>query len=151
MTADRRTLNILLAALELEQNQLADLMGYDKGYVANVFNGHTIARPAFRRAFGETIGSLILGNYEPLTAETYPARPLVSLVEKRAAQAPCRRDFYRDLGTSQQSLRNRKTLDAVLVDRICCALGIHPTSVYEDYGKEVAYLAGPEVDAIELS
>lgn len=131
---DRKTINILLAALEIEQNHLAELMGYDQGYVSNVFNGFTEARPAFRRAFGETIGTLILGSFEPLSAETYPAEPLTSLVGKRAAQAPCKRDFYRDLGTSQQSLRNRKTLDALLVDRICCALGIHPTSVYPEYG-----------------
>ena len=43
MTPDRRTLNVLLAALELEQNQLADLMGYEPGYVANVFNGNVPA------------------------------------------------------------------------------------------------------------
>ena len=138
MTPDRKTIAILLAALELEQNQLAELMGYDKGYVSNVFNGFTIARPAFRRAFGETIASLILGNFQPPTAETYPADPLVSLIEKRAAQTPCKRDFYRDLGTSHQALRHRKVLDALLVDRLCCALGVHPTSVYPEYGREVA-------------
>ena len=137
MTPDRKTLNILLAALEIEQNQLAELMGYRQGYVSNVFNGFTEARPAFRRAFGETIGSLILGNYQPPTAERYPAGPLVSLLANRAADAPCKRDFYRDLGINE-SIKNRDTLDAMTVDRICCSLGIHPTSVYPDYGKEVA-------------
>ena len=137
-TPDRRTVAILLAALELEQNQLAELMGYERGYVSNVFNGFTVARPAFRRAFGETIASLILGNFQPATAETYPAEPLLSLIEKRAAQALRKRDFYRDLGTSRQALMNRKVLDALLVDRLCCALGVHPTSVYPEYGQEVA-------------
>lgn len=135
---DRRAINILLAALELEQNQLASLMGYDKGYAANVFNGFTEARPAFRRAFGETIGSLILGSYQPVTAETYPSEPLLSLVERRASQAGSQREFYRDLGTSRQALKNRNTLDALIVDRICCSLGVHPSSVYPEYGSEVA-------------
>ena len=130
---DRKTLNILLAALELEQNQLAEMMGYDKGYVCNVFNGFTIARPGFRRAFGETIGSLILGCYEPVEAETYPAAPLVAFIEKAAAAAPCKRDFYRELGTNQQALRSRETFDGVFVDRICCALGLHPNNVYPEY------------------
>jgi hypothetical protein len=134
---DRRTLDVLLAALQVEQKDLARLMGYDKGYVTNVFNGHTIARPAFRRAFGDTIASLVLGNYEPPTAERYPAEPLVALLEQRALAASCKRDFYRDLGVNEQ-ITKRSTLDAVLVDRICCQLGLHPTSLYPDYGKEVA-------------
>lgn len=129
---DRRTLNILLAALDLEQRELADLMGYEPGYVANAFNGHTEARPAFRRAFGETIGSLILGTYQPATAERYPAAPLLKLITTRAAGASCRRDFYRDLGVNE-SIHKRDTLDAVLVDRVCCSLGIHPTAVYPRY------------------
>lgn len=137
MNPDRKTLNILLAALELGQNELAEVMGYEQGYVSNVFNGFTEARPAFRRAFGETIGSLILGSYQPPTAERYPAAPLLSLVAKRAAQAPCKRNFYRDLGVNE-SIHKRDTLDAVLVDRVCCSLGIHPTSVYPEYGREVA-------------
>lgn len=132
-TPDRKTLNILLAALGLEQRDLAELMGYEQGYVANVFNGHTIARPAFRRALGETIGSLILGTYQPATAERYPAGPLLQLIMTRAADAACKRDFYRDLGVNE-SIHKRDTLDAVLVDRVCCSLGIHPTSVYgHDY------------------
>jgi hypothetical protein len=131
-------LNILLAALGLEQKELATLMGYDKAYVVNVFNGHTVARPAFRRALGETIGSLILGTYEPASAERYPAAPLLSVIQNRAADAPCKRDFYRKLGVNV-SIHNRETLDALLVDRVCCSLGIHPTSVYgHDYELEAS-------------
>lgn len=136
MTPDRKTLNILLAALDLGQSQLAELMGYDKGYVCNVFNGFTVARPGFRRAFGETIGCLILGCYEPVSADTYPAAPLVAFIERAAAEAPSKRDFYRDLGTNQQALRSRESFDGVFVDRICCALGLHPSNVYPDFGAQ---------------
>jgi hypothetical protein len=129
MAIDRKTINILLAALNIGQGELAELMGYDKGYAANVFNGFTEARPAFRRAFGETIGSLILGSYQPATAERYPAAPLLTLITQRAAEASCKRDFYRQLGVNE-TIHKRSTLDAVLVDRVCCALGVHPSSVY---------------------
>ena len=127
---DRKTINILLAALDIEQHELSEMMGYDKGYVSNVFNGCTEARPAFRRAFGETIGSLILGTYEPLSRESYPAAPLVELIAARAAQAASKRQFYRELGTNASALKARKTFDGVFVDRVCCALGVHPSSVY---------------------
>ena len=129
---DRKTINILLAALDIEQHELSEMMGYDKGYVSNVFNGFTEARPAFRRAFGETIGSLILGTFEPLSRETYPAGPLVELIMARASQAVSKREFYREIGTNTSALRGRKTFDGLFVDRVCCALGVHPSSVYGD-------------------
>lgn len=127
---DRKTINILLAALDIEQHELSEMMGYDKGYVSNVFNGFTEARPAFRRAFGETIGSLILGTFEPLSRERYPADPLVKLIAARASQAVSKREFYREIGTNASALRGRKTFDGLFVDRVCCALGVHPSSVY---------------------
>lgn len=131
---DRKSINVLLAALGIEQHELAEMMGYDKGYVSNVFNGFTEARPAFRRAFGETIGSLILGTFAPVSRETYPAGPLMELISARASQAESKREFYRELGTNASALRDRKTFDGVFVDRVCCALGVHPSSVYgSDY------------------
>ncbi|MGH2755130.1 MAG: hypothetical protein ACRDLB_11940 [Actinomycetota bacterium] len=36
MTADRKAVDVILAALGLEQRQLAETMGYRPGYVANV-------------------------------------------------------------------------------------------------------------------
>ena len=129
---DRKTINILLAALDIEQHELSQMMGYDKGYVSNVFNGFTEARPAFRRAFGETIGSLILGTYEPLSRESYPAGPLVELIASRASQAVSKREFYREIGTSVSALKDRDTFDGLFVDRVCCALGVHPSAVYGD-------------------
>ena len=127
---DRKSINILLAALDIEQHELSEMMGYDKGYVSNVFNGFTEARPAFRRAFGETIGSLILGTYEAEVKESYPAGPLLELISKRASQAVSKREFYRELGANAQALKNRKYFDGLFVDRVCCALGVHPSSVY---------------------
>lgn len=131
---DRKTINILLAALDIEQHELAEIMGYDKGYVSNVFNGFTMARPGFRRALGETIGSLLLGTYEPAVKETYPAEPLLELISKRASLAVSKREFYRELGTNAQALKNRKSFDGLFVDRVCCQLGVHPSYVYgSDY------------------
>jgi PAS domain-containing protein len=130
MTPDRKTLNVLLAALALEQRELAERMGYDPGYLVNVTNGFTTASPSFRRAFGETIAALIFGPWHPTMRQSYPPEPLVELVKRRAAEMPSKRDFYRDLGTSPQALKGRKSLDGLLVDRICCALGVHPSSVY---------------------
>jgi hypothetical protein len=132
---DRKTIKILLASLDIEVGELAHHMGYDQGYVVNVLNGFTEAAPVFRRAFGETIGALLLGTYEPEMSKSYPPAPLRALIEKRAAQAPSKRHFYRDLGTSPQALRTRKSFDGIFVDRICCALGVHPSYVY-----------GPEYD-----
>lgn len=134
MSVDRRAIRIVLAALELENGELAHQLGYDDGYAANVLTGHSPASPAFRRALGDVIVSLLLGPYEGSVRESYPAEPLVSLVRRRAVEAPSKRDFYAGIGTSPQALRNRKTFDGIFVDRICCALGVHPSSVYgRDY------------------
>jgi hypothetical protein len=135
---DNRTMKVLLAALEIEQQELAEHMGYQPFYVANVLNGFTKASPAFRRAFGETVATFILGSQEEVV-ETYPPEPLLRLIESRAASAVSKRDFYRDLGTSSQALKNRKVFDGLFVDRICCALGVHPSSVYgDDYAQEAS-------------
>lgn len=132
---DRKTINVLFAALGMEHHRFAELMGYDEGYVSNVFNGYTAASPAFRRAFGETVGTLILGTSEREVMESYPAGPLVELILQRAARAASKRDFYRDLGTSAQALKRRNYLDGLFVDRICCQLGVHLSSLYgSDYG-----------------
>lgn len=74
--------------------------------------------------------TLLLGPYEEAVKETYPPEPLIKLVEARATDAPNKRDFYRELGTSPLATKNRKSLDGAFVDRICFALGVHPTSVY---------------------
>jgi hypothetical protein len=136
---DRRTIRILRASLDLDTERLANRMGYDTGYVANVLSGFADASPVFRRAFGETIGSLILGTHSLVTRESYPPGPLVALIESRAVEAPSKREFYRELGTSAQAIRGRKSFDAVFVDRVCCALGVHPSAVYgRDYDVEQA-------------
>ena len=129
---DVKTFRVLLACLELEVNELAGTMGYDARYVSNVVNGFTKASPAFRRAFGETIGALVFGTHEPRGAARYPAEPLLTLIRQRAAEAPRKRDFYRDLGVSGEALRRHSTFDVVFVDRVCCALGVHPSAVYGD-------------------
>lgn len=129
---DRKTIKVLLAAPQIEQHELADRMGYDPAYVSNVFGGFGEARLAFRRAFGETIGSLVLGTFDPEAEESYPAAPLLELITARASEGPSRREFYRDLGASSQALKARRTFEGMFVDRICCALGVHPSTVYGD-------------------
>jgi transcriptional regulator with XRE-family HTH domain len=130
MAVDRKSLHILLAALDIEQHELAEMMGYDRRYLSNIFNGFAEARPAFRRAFGETIGTLILGKYDAEAKEYYPAGPLLELINQRAEEALSKRDFYAEIGANAQALKNRKRFDGVFVDRVCCQLGVHPSSVY---------------------
>lgn len=129
---DRRAINIMLATLDVEQRDLAQQMGYEPSYVSNVLNGFTAASPAFRRAFGDTIASVLLG--ELPQRDRYPAAPLREIVERRARQAPSKRDFYGDLGLSTTTLR-QEWLSGRVVDRVCCALGIHLDHIYPDHSE----------------
>lgn len=134
MSVDRRSINVLLAALDIEQRQLAELMGYRPAYVTNVLNGQTPVSAAFRQAFGDAVAELLLGQPDP-APDRYPAQPLRDLVRRRAAAADSRTRFYEDLGISVHSLSNRDVLPGALVDRLCCALGVHPTSIYGPNGE----------------
>ena len=125
---DRRTLSILLAALELEQQELAGLMGYDSGYVRNVLGGCANASSGFRDAFGRALADLLLG--EPRRGEKLPAAPLAGFLRNRASQAPSKEQFYSDLGLNHRGWNKRRFVGEALVDRICCDLGIHPSSLY---------------------
>ena len=128
MMIDRKTLKILLAALELEQHELATAMGYDATYVANVLGGHTRVSDSFRAGFGEFVAEAILG--EKLPKATLPAAPLIEFIEKRAADAGCKSDFYDQLGLASNGWHKRKRVTVAIVDRLCCKLGVHPTAVY---------------------
>lgn len=128
---DRRAVDVILAVLGIEQRELAELMGYRDGYVANVMNGCTKASPAFRQAFGDALAELVLGPVgHPLL--TLPAAPLVDLLKKRAAQAPSKRQFYADLGISPHGWNKREVVTELVVDRICSALGVHPSAIYNE-------------------
>ncbi len=132
MSVDRRGINVLLAALDLEQRDLADAMGYRPGYVANVFNGCTPPSDAFKAAFGQLVSELLLGSSRK-GRDRYPAGPLKELIERRAAEAISRSQFLADLGVSLQGWNKRKVVPASLVDRICCALGVHPSALYPEF------------------
>ena len=129
MSADRKAINVLLAALDLEQRELAERMGYDKGYVVNVFNGFTPPSDGFKKAFGEVVADLVLGTSRT-DASRLPAAPLIEYLRKRANEAECRSQFYEDLGLTAQAWNRRKHVPEALLDRICCRLGIHPTEIY---------------------
>src|SRR5688572_3804626 len=101
MAVDRKTLNILLAALDLEQRELADRMGYDKSYLVNVLNGFSPPSDGFKAAFGEAIADLLLGDSRT-EANRLPAQPLIDYLSKRAAESECRSQFYADLGLTPQ-------------------------------------------------
>ena len=133
MSANRQALNVLLAVLDVEQRELGDLMGYGHGYVANIFNGFTEPSDAFKRALGETLSDLLLGSSR--TAEKYlPAQPLAEFLEQRAREASSRTEFYTALGLKAQGWDKREQVTESLVDRICCALGVHPSAIYgRDY------------------
>lgn len=133
VSANRQALNVLLAVLDIEQRELADLMGYRASYVANIFNGFTEPSDAFKQALGDTLSDLLLGTSR--TAEKYlPAQPLAEFLEHRSRDASSRREFYADLGLSPHDWNKRERVTDSLVDRVCCALGVHPSAIYgRDY------------------
>ena len=129
MSIDRKSINVLLAALDIEQRELAARMGYDKGYVVNVFNGFTPPSNAFRQAFGEVVADLVIGSSRTELSRL-PAKPLVEFLDRRAMEASSRQAFYDDLGLNRQGWQNRKHVSEPLLDRICCELGVHPSEIY---------------------
>lgn len=134
---DRKAADVILAVVGLEKRELADLMGYRKGYVTNVMNGLTKASPAFKEAFGNAIAELVLGPSGP-PLQTLPAAPLKELIKKRAEQAPCESQFYSDLGINPQGWNKRQVVTEVVVDKICCALGVHPSAIYDEIHEEAS-------------
>ena len=133
MSVDRTTVNVLLAALDIEQRQLAERMGYDKAYVVNVFNDFTAPSNAFKQAFGEAVADLVLGSSRT-EASRLPAAPLVEFLEQRARRYPSRAQFYESLGLTSNGWQRRRWVSESLLDRICCELGVHPSAIYgSDY------------------
>lgn len=130
MTTNRTALNVMLAALELEQREVAQLMGYDERYVSNVFNGFTSPSAAFKSEFGRVLADLLLGETNGGKSRGLPAKPFTDYIERRAGQAPNIADFYADLGLSRRGWSNRKFVSEELVDRVCCQLGIHISAIY---------------------
>ena len=129
MSVDRKAINVLLAALDVEQREFAARMGYDKGYVVNVFNGFTPPSDAFRQAFGEVVADLVIGSSRT-DVSRLPAKPLVDFLDRRAAEGGSRQAFYEDLGLNRQGWQRRKHVSESLLDRICCQLGVHPSEIY---------------------
>jgi len=126
---NRTALKVLLAALEIEQRALAKELGYEPGYVANVFNGCTPPSDAFKRAFGDVLADLLLGASRT-EASRLPAQPLAEFLATRAKDTPCKSEFYAELGLSPQGWDKRRYVTDSLVDRVCCALGVHPSAIY---------------------
>ena len=129
MTVDRKSINILLAALEIEQRELAERMGYEPAYVVNVFNGFTAPSDGFKKAFGAVVADLVLGSSRT-DVSRLPAAPLTEFLRKRADRAECRSQFYADLGLTAQAWNRRKFVTESQLDDICCQLGIHPSEIY---------------------
>ena len=130
MSVDRKTISIMLAALDIEQRELAARMGYDKVYVSNVLCGFTAPSDGFKSAFGQTIADLVLGASRTEVTRI-PAAPLVEYLSRRADEASCRSQFFQDLGLSPNGWhRRRKFVSEAQLDQICCALGIHPSEIY---------------------
>ena len=126
---DRKALNILLATLDMEQHELAERMGYDKGYVVNIFNGFTPPSDGFKKTFGEVVADLVLGSSRT-DVTRLPAQPMIEYLSRRAGESECRSRFYSDLGLTAQAWNRRKFVTAAQVDDICCRLGIHPSEIY---------------------
>lgn len=127
---DRKALKILLAALDLEFADIADALGYQRGYVSNVLTGYRPPSDIFRAAFGELVAELLLGGTVRESNRSLPAAPLARYLARRAAQAHCKRDFYADLGLPSGGWNKRVRVPPALVDRVCCHLGMHPSEIY---------------------
>ena len=140
MTTNRTALNVMLAALELEQGEVARLMGYDERYVSNVFNSFTPPSGAFKSEFGRVLADLLLGQTNGGKSRGLRAKPFADYIERRAMQALSVPDFYADLGLSRRGWSNRKFVSEDVVDRVCCQLGIHISAIY-----------GPNSDVEEAS
>lgn len=137
MSTNRTALNVVLAALDIEQRALAADMGYEPAYVANVFNNSAAPSDAFKVAFGAALADRLLGRSR--TQSRLPARPLADYLARRAKEAWSREQFYADLGLSSHGWGKRRFVTEELVDRVCCNLGIHPSSIYgADYDIEEA-------------
>ena len=127
---DRRAVTVILALCDMEQSDFAECLGYERGYVSNVLTGQTRPSPAFCRAFGDTVAELVFGE-RCRPGRVLPSAPLLELVRRRARYAPGKRDFYSDHGINMNYLSSREFVSEVVVDRICSALGVHPSSLYE--------------------
>jgi hypothetical protein len=126
---DRRAIRVLLALCDMDLSDFAKCLGYDRGYVSNVLTGSTPPSPAFCRAFGDTIAGIVFGEH-CRSGRMLPAGPLVGLVRRRACYAPRERDFYSDNGINMKYLCTRDQVSEVVVDRVCSALGVHPSALY---------------------
>jgi hypothetical protein len=127
---DRRAVTVILALCEMELGDFAECLGYERGYVSNVLTGQTRPSPAFCRAFGDTVAELVFGE-RCSRGRMLPTAPLLELVRRRARYVPRKRDFYSDNGVNMNYLSSREFVSEVVVDRICSALGVHPSSIYD--------------------
>jgi len=134
---DRRAVKVLLALCEMENRDFADCLGYDSGYVSNVLTGATRPSPAFCRAFGDTVAELVFGE-RCRRGGMLPAAPLAELVRRRARYAARKRDFYSDNGINMNYLSSHEYVSEVVVDRICSALGVHPSAIYGSEAEEAS-------------
>ena len=138
MSVDRIALKVVIAALDVEQRELAAEMGYQPAYVANVLNGFTPPSDAFKRAFGDAVAERLLG-CSPRARRHLPAEPFAGFLEAASKSAPSRTRFYADLGLSIHGWGKRLFVTERLVDRVCCELGVHPTSIYgHEYFEEAS-------------
>ena len=135
---DRRAARVILALCDMELGDFAECLGYERKYVSNVLTGQTRPSPAFCRAFGDTVAQLVFG--EQCSGDRMlPVAPLLELVQRRARYAPGKLAFYADNGINMSYLTSRDFVSEVVVDRICSALGVHPTALYDlDAGREQA-------------
>jgi transcriptional regulator with XRE-family HTH domain len=135
---DRRAVKVILALCDMERKDLAERLGYDRRYVNNVLCGQTHPSPAFCRAFGDTVSELVFGE-RCRSGRMLPVAPLLKLVRRRARYAAGKRDFYSDNGINMNYLSSREFVSEVVVDRICSALGVHPSSLYgRELGQEAS-------------
>lgn len=128
---DRRAVRVVLALCDMELGDFAECLGYERGYVSNVLTGQTRPSPAFCTAFGDTVVQLVFGEHCS-RGRLLATGPLLELVQRRARYAVRKRDFYSDNGINMSYLSSREFVSEEVVDRICSALGVHPSSLYDE-------------------
>lgn len=126
---DRRAVRVIFALCDIEVRDFAECLGYDSGYVSNVLTGATRPSPAFCRAFGDVVAQLVFGP-SCRNGAMLPSAPLLELVETRARYAASKGAFYADHGINIGYLRSHDVIRESVVDRICSALGVHPSAIY---------------------
>jgi hypothetical protein len=127
---NRVAIRTVLAALDISHAELAELLGFERGYVNNVLSGCSRVTPGFRRALGDVLAQRLLAPRLDEGRTTYPPGPLQELCRERMKRYPSPRSFYAATGVSSTFMSRRQPMGVDLADRYCMALNTTLEKVY---------------------